>query len=88
SVLKSNPQSRAVVVGHTDSTGSEVYNQALSERRAQSVVNQLIDLGVAQGQLEWQGEGESHPIADNHTADGRAQNRRVEVVIPSFQFQK
>lgn len=88
SVLKSNPQSRAVVVGHTDSTGSEVYNQELSERRAQAVVDQLIDRGVAQGQLELRGEGELSPIADNATAEGRAQNRRVEVTISSFQFRR
>ncbi|EKO3605448.1 OmpA family protein [Vibrio metschnikovii] len=88
SVLTSHPQARAIVVGHTDSIGSEAYNQALSERRAQAVVSQLVDLGVSREQLEWRGEGELYPIADNLTADGRAQNRRVEVIIPSFQFQK
>lgn len=87
-VLKNYPQARARVVGHTDSIGSKTYNQGLSERRAQAVVEQLVDLGVAKTQLEWRGEGESHPIADNHTPDGRAKNRRVEVTIPSFQYQK
>ena len=86
SVLNTYPQAQVVIVGHTDSTGSEVYNQALSERRAQSVVSQLIDLGVAPERLEWRGEGESHPVVDNTIAEGRAQNRRVEVTIPSFQF--
>ncbi len=88
SVLKAHPQARAIIVGHTDSVGTDRYNQTLSERRAQVVVAQLVDLGVNHDQLEWRGEGESHPIADNHTSDGRAKNRRVEVSIPRFQFQK
>ncbi|MGL4957437.1 MAG: OmpA family protein, partial [Plesiomonas sp.] len=70
-----------------DSTGAETYNQALSELRAQAVANQLVDLGVTQGQLEWRGEGESSPTANNTTAEGRAKNRRVEVTIPHFQFE-
>jgi len=85
SVLKSHPQARAIIVGHTDSIGAEAYNQTLSERRAQLVVAQLVELGVNQEQLEWRGEGESNPVADNATTEGRAQNRRVEVIIPSFQ---
>jgi OOP family OmpA-OmpF porin len=88
SVLKAHPQARAIIVGHTDSIGAEVYNQTLSERRAQSVVAQLVELGVNQEQLEWRGEGESNPVADNATREGRAQNRRVEVMIPSFQFKE
>ncbi|HIF5961068.1 TPA: OmpA family protein, partial [Vibrio parahaemolyticus] len=88
SVLKDHPQARAVIVGHTDSTGTETYNQALSERRAKTVAVQLVDLGVTQEQLEWRGEGESNPIADNATAEGRTQNRRVEVTIPNFQFEE
>lgn len=88
SVLKIYPQARAVIVGHTDSTGTETYNQTLSERRAQAVAVQLVDLGVNQEQLEWRGAGESNSIADNATAEGRAQNRRVEVTIPSFQFEE
>ncbi|WP_434154223.1 OmpA family protein [Vibrio cholerae] len=88
SALKAHPQARAVIVGHTDSTGTETYNQTLSERRAQAVALQLVGLGVTQEQLEWRGEGESNPIADNNTAEGRAKNRRVEVTIPSFKFQE
>lgn len=65
------------VVGHTDSTGSEAHNQALSERRAQSVVAYLEGKGIAAGRLTASGAGESEPIADNTTAEGRAQNRRV-----------
>ncbi|HHF0550103.1 TPA: OmpA family protein, partial [Vibrio alginolyticus] len=88
SVLKAHPQARAVIVGHADSTGTETYNQTLSERRAQAVAVQLVNLGVNQDQLEWRGKGESSPIADNATAEGRARNRRVEVTIPSFQFEE
>nr|AKN37010.1 Outer membrane protein A precursor [Vibrio cyclitrophicus]AKN38283.1 Outer membrane protein A precursor [Vibrio splendidus] len=88
SILKAHPQARAIIVGHTDSIGAEVYNQTLSERRAQLVVAQLVELGVNQEQLEWRGEGESNPVADNATREGRAQNRRVEVMIPSFQFKE
>ena len=65
------------VVGHTDSSGSEEYNQALSERRAQSVATYLEGKGIATGRLAASGAGESDPIADNSTAEGRAQNRRV-----------
>lgn len=88
SVLKAHPQARAVIVGHTDSTGTETYNQTLSEHRAEAVAAQLIDLGVNQEQLELRGEGELSPVADNATAEGRAQNRRVEVTIPNFQFEE
>ncbi|WP_299687798.1 OmpA family protein [uncultured Vibrio sp.] len=87
SILNLYPQAQAKVVGHTDSTGSALYNQNLSERRAQAVVNKLIELGATPTQLEWRGKGESQPIADNNTAEGRAKNCRVEITIPSFQFQ-
>ena len=65
------------VVGHTDSSGSEAYNQGLSERRAQSVATYLEGKGIAQGRLKVIGAGEGEPIADNKTKEGRAQNRRV-----------
>ncbi|MCP5013776.1 MAG: OmpA family protein [Ketobacter sp.] len=88
SELNTYPQARAIFVGHTDSTGSEAYNQALSERRAQAVANKVMALGVNAEQIEVQGKGESQPIADNRTAEGQAQNRRVDVTIPSFQYQE
>lgn len=69
------------IVGHTDSTGSADYNQALSERRASSVVNHLIAQGVNPQRLRQEGRGESEPIASNDTAEGRTRNRRVDVVI-------
>ncbi len=65
------------VVGHTDSTGSEAYNQALSERRAASAVAYLETRGIDAGRLKASGAGESQPIADNGTREGRALNRRV-----------
>lgn len=71
------------VLGHTDSTGSDAYNQALSERRAQSVANYLASRGVAPARMATRGFGETQPIADNATEYGRAQNRRVEIkVVP------
>jgi outer membrane protein OmpA-like peptidoglycan-associated protein len=69
------------VVGHTDSVGTEAYNQGLSERRAGSVVEYLLTQGVAPAKLTSEGEGESQPVADNETDEGRAQNRRVELHI-------
>lgn len=69
------------IVGHTDSTGTEEYNQALSERRAASIKNYLIEQGVDANIITTSGMGESQPIATNATAEGRAQNRRVEATF-------
>lgn len=69
------------VVGHTDSQGSDTYNQKLSERRASSVAAYLLRQGVAPDKLTSEGRGESQPVADNDTEEGRAQNRRVELHI-------
>jgi outer membrane protein OmpA-like peptidoglycan-associated protein len=69
------------VLGHTDSTGSDAYNQALSERRAESVANFLANSGVQRARLATRGYGESQPIASNATEAGRAANRRVEIKI-------
>lgn len=84
-VLNTYPQSRVVIVGHADSTGSSTYNQVLSEKRAQTVVTQVIELGVSPEQVNYRGEGESCPVADNSTVEGRTENRRVEVTISQFQ---
>lgn len=65
------------VIGHTDSTGADSYNQKLSERRAQAVADYLEAKGIGSGRLAVSGVGETQPIGDNKTADGRAQNRRV-----------
>ena len=69
---------RGVINGYTDSTGSEAYNQKLSERRAEAVANYLSSKGVS-GKFTTTGYGEANPVASNDTADGRAQNRRIEL---------
>jgi OOP family OmpA-OmpF porin len=76
-VLRDNPVVRVRVIGHTDSVGTEAYNQALSERRAQSVANYLFSRGVVRDRLETAGRGESDPVAPNSVDAGRAANRRV-----------
>jgi outer membrane protein OmpA-like peptidoglycan-associated protein len=75
--LNSTPTLFAIIEGHTDSTGPAAYNQSLSERRAKSVADYLMEHGVNSSRLQWKGYGASQPIADNTTAEGRAQNRRV-----------
>ncbi|WP_298260299.1 OmpA family protein [uncultured Litoreibacter sp.] len=82
--LNDYPNSDVVIVGHTDSTGDAGYNQNLSERRAQAVSFVLRDAGVANGRLRVKGQGESQPVASNDSAAGRAQNRRVEIVIRPY----
>ncbi|GFE48950.1 membrane protein [Roseobacter cerasinus] len=79
--LNKYPQSTVQVIGHTDSDGDASYNQQLSERRATSVANVLLDAGVPGNRLRTFGRGESQPIASNLDAAGKAQNRRVEIVI-------
>lgn len=69
------------VYGHTDSTGSDAYNQGLSERRAVSVADYLSSRGVQQARIGTRGYGETQPIASNETEEGRAANRRVEIKI-------
>ena len=75
------PESYIDVIGHTDSRGSDAYNQQLSERRAGSVASYLTSRGVSQARLAAFGQGESQPVASNDTAEGRAANRRVELRI-------
>jgi outer membrane protein OmpA-like peptidoglycan-associated protein len=70
-----------LVVGHTDAQGAAEYNQGLSERRAQSATNYLAERGIDPGRLTSVGRGETEPVASNETAEGRQQNRRVEVAI-------
>lgn len=79
--LKQFPESDITVVGFTDNTGSEAVNQKLSLQRAQSVVDYLIQQGVAADRLKAVGKGWDDPIASNSTVEGRAQNRRVEIYI-------
>ena len=79
--IKNNPDTDVAIIGHTDNVGSEAYNQGLSERRARTVANYLINRGVNRGQVTTQGFGYSRPVADNDTAEGRAQNRRTDLVF-------
>lgn len=84
--LASYDQTYIDVLGHTDSTGSDAYNQSLSERRAQSVSDYLSARGVARARIGLRGYGESQPIASNDTDAGRSENRRVEIkVVPITQ---
>ena len=84
--LASYNQTFIDVLGHTDSTGSDAYNQALSERRAQSVATYLSGHGVDRARMGIRGFGESQPIASNEDEMGRSQNRRVEIkVVPVTQ---
>lgn len=80
-VLKRYPKTIVHVVGHTDSKGSESYNQQLSERRAQSVVEYFTRQNVGQSRLVARGKGETEPRADNNTEAGRQLNRRVEIIV-------
>jgi OOP family OmpA-OmpF porin len=69
------------IIGHTDSTGPEDYNQGLSERRAQAVADFIIGEGIDASIIDVSGEGESNPIASNDTREGRSENRRVDVNV-------
>jgi len=77
--LSSCPNVAVRVDGHTDSVGTDAYNQGLSERRANAVMSHLVDRGVSASRLTATGYGEKNPVASNDTAEGRALNRRVEL---------
>lgn len=79
--LNRYPDTRASIVGHTDNTGDAGYNQDLSVRRAEAISSTLVANGVAASRLSATGQGEDNPIASNLTEDGRAQNRRVDILI-------
>ncbi len=79
--LQLNPQRRIRIEGYTDNRGLAAANLALSQARAQAVADLLQDLGVAPERMEVQGYGEAHPVAENASSRGRAQNRRVEVLF-------
>lgn len=79
-ILKEHPGVRVLVEGHTDSIGTNEYNQRLSERRAGAVRDYLATHGIESSRMDVRGESEGHPVASNKTDEGRAQNRRVEVI--------
>jgi outer membrane protein OmpA-like peptidoglycan-associated protein len=79
--LSANPQTKIIVEGHTDSRGSDEYNEVLSERRARAVATELMSRGISTDQLQTLGRGKGYPVASNDTPEGRQQNRRVEIVF-------
>jgi OOP family OmpA-OmpF porin len=83
--LKAVPSASGTLEGHTDSVGAAVYNERLSQRRADSIKAYIVGKGVDGGRLTARGYGESRPVADNATAEGRAQNRRVLFTRTSLQ---
>jgi len=80
-ILQKYPDTDILIEGHTDATGSDEFNLTLSQQRAQAVANQLAGLQVSTTRFTIMGYGESQPIADNATTEGRSQNRRVELAI-------
>jgi outer membrane protein OmpA-like peptidoglycan-associated protein len=81
SLTQQDPDSSMVVEGHTDSQGAMSYNQDLSQRRAQTVRDYLVSRGIASDRISSQGFGSSRSVADNKSTEGRANNRRVEIVV-------
>lgn len=79
--LNEYPTVKGVIEGHTDSRGTDEYNQGLSERRAKAVYDYLVDKGINRFRLSWKGFGESRPVATNETDEGRQLNRRIELVL-------
>ncbi|MBW3554600.1 MAG: OmpA family protein [Gemmatimonadetes bacterium] len=79
--LRQYERTDVLIIGHTDATGSDAYNQTLSERRARSAADYLQQLGVGSERISTRGMGENDPVASNDTAEGQQLNRRVEVVI-------
>ena len=80
-LMKDNPTLRIQISGHTDNSGKPADNRTLSENRAKAVTNYLITRGVAPGRLSAKGFGETQPVADNATPEGRARNRRTELTV-------
>lgn len=79
--MKNNPETNIMIIGHTDADGSDNYNLNLSQQRAAAVKNFAASQGISDSRLSTVGKGEAEPIAENTSATGKAQNRRVEIVI-------
>ena len=80
-IVLAYPSLHVSIEGHTDSVGGDEYNQSLSERRAQAVRDYFVQQGIQSSTVEAHGFGKNEPIASNDTPEGRAQNRRVELVL-------
>lgn len=87
-ILQKYPDTDILVEGHTDSDGSDSYNQTLSERRAQAVADYVTSLGVTASRFKTAGYGESQPVASNDTTTGKQANRRVEIIITANEKMK
>ena len=87
-ILQKYPDTDIQIIGHTDSKGSDEYNQGLSQRRSSAVATYLGGQGITSSRLSTKGMGESDPVASNDTEEGRAQNRRVEFVITANEKMK
>ena len=79
--LRDNPEVKVQITGHTDNIGRQAYNLELSQDRARAVANYLLNDGIAMSRVSYKGLGSSEPIAENDTEEGRAQNRRTELLI-------
>jgi OOP family OmpA-OmpF porin len=77
-----------IAVGHTDSVGSDAYNQKLSVRRAEAIKAYLVSKGIEKNRVYTEGKGEKQPVADNRTSEGRAKNRRVEIEVVGTRTKK
>ncbi len=86
-LMNEHPEAKVELVGYTDSLGAASYNQKLSEKRAQAVADALTEQGVDSSRITVRGEGENNPIASNDTKEGRAKNRRVEILVPEFEYE-
>ena len=80
-IMQKYPTTKFVIEGHTDTTGPKAFNQKLSEERAQSIVDYMVNKGIATNRFQVVGYGETKPIATNINRAGRKLNRRVEVVV-------
>lgn len=86
-LMNTYPQAQVEINGYSDTTGSEAYNQQLTEKRAQAVAEYFQAEGIAADRMTVKGMGEANPVASNETREGREENRRVEAVVPAFQYQ-
>lgn len=84
-LMRQHPETRVVVVGHTDSRGDDVLNERLSMQRAEAVRSALVERGIDPSRIDVDGAGEAEPVASNDTEAGRRQNRRVELVFPQVE---
>lgn len=86
-LMNTYPQAQVEITGYSDTTGSAAYNQQLTEKRAKAVADEFQAKGIAAERMTVKGMGEANPVASNETRQGRQMNRRVEVVVPAFEYQ-